>query len=119
MSDEFIKIATQEINEDISQLQQIISKCQNDEDIFSLADKFQKHTHKIKGLAPMMGKEELGGLSAELDSMLKKIINGSKTNDLYALLDESFTLMEKSMVDSETSLSDLKSRISQISNDLN
>jgi hypothetical protein len=48
MSDEFIEIATQEINEEISGLEQLLPACQNDADIFSSAGKFQKHTHKIK-----------------------------------------------------------------------
>ncbi|MCJ8307268.1 MAG: hypothetical protein MJK05_09560 [Nitrosopumilus sp.] len=51
MSDEFIKLATKEINDAISELQQIMITCQNDSDISSNADEFQKHTHKIKGLA--------------------------------------------------------------------
>ena len=57
MSDEFIKIATEEINEELSGMGQLLSACQNDADVFSGASKFQKHTHKIKGLAPMMSKE--------------------------------------------------------------
>ncbi len=74
MSDEFIEIATKEINEEISELDKLLSTCQNDANIFSSADKFQKHTHKIRGLAPMMGKEELGNFSAILDSVLKKMM---------------------------------------------
>lgn len=72
MSDEFIKIATSEINEEISGLEKIMATCQNDADILSNSDKFEKCTYKIKGLAPMMEKEELGNFSAVLDLILKK-----------------------------------------------
>ena len=72
MSDEFMKLATKEINEEIASLVELLSQCSSDDGIFSTAEKFQKHTHKIKGLAPMMGKEDLGELSGTMDSILKK-----------------------------------------------
>ena len=44
MSDEFIEIATKEINEEIFELDKILSTCQNDANVLLNADKFQKHT---------------------------------------------------------------------------
>ncbi len=119
MSDEFIKIATNEINEEISELDQLLSACQNDADVFSSADKFQKHTHKIKGLAPMMGKEELGSFSALLDSILRKMMNGATINDIFNDMIDSISLMKKSMSEPDYNLAEIKIRISQILNNLN
>ncbi len=118
MSDEFIKIATREINEEISGLEQLLSACQNDTDVFSSADKFQKHTHKIKGLAPMMGKEELGSFSALLDSTLEKMMNGTTITGIFNDMIDSISLMKKSMSEPDCDLAEIKNRISQILNNL-
>jgi len=118
MSDEFIKIATKEINEEISELDQLLSACQNDADVFSSADKFQKHTHKIKGLAPMMGKEELGSFSALLDSILRKMMNGATINDIFNDMIDSISLMKKSMSEPDCDFTEIKHKISQILNNL-
>ena len=118
MSDEFIKIATREINEEISGLEQLLSACQNDTDVFSSADKFQKHTHKIKGLAPMMGKEELGSFSSILDSIQKKMIDGTAINGIFNDMTDSISLMKKSMSEPDCDLAEIKNRISQIMNNL-
>ena len=118
MSDEFIEIATQEINEEISGLEQLLPACQNDADIFSSAGKFQKHTHKIKGLAPMMGKEELGSFSAILDSILKKMIDGVIIDGIFNDMTDSISLMKKSMSEPKCDLAEIKNRISQILNNL-
>ncbi len=118
MSDEFIEIATKEINEEISGMAQLLSACQNDADVFSSAGKFQKHTHKIKGLAPMMGKEELGSFSAILDSILKKMIDGVIINGIFNDMTNSISLMKKSMSEPDYDLAEIKNRISQILNNL-
>ena len=56
--------------------QKILAICENDVGVISNADKLQKHTHKIKGLAPMMGKVHLGEISGSLDSLLKTSLIG-------------------------------------------
>ncbi len=118
MSDEFIEIATQEINEEISGMGQLLSACQNDADVFSGADEFQKHTHKIKGLAPMMGKEELGSFSVILDSILKKLIDGVTIDGVFNDMTDSISLMKKSMSEPECDFAEIKNRVSQILNNL-
>ena len=118
MSDEFIEIATKEINEEISGMGQLLSACKNDADVFSGADKFQKYTHKIKGLAPMMGKEELGSFSAILDSILKKMIDGNSIDDIFNDMTDSISIMKKSMSEPDCDLTEIKNRISQILNHL-
>ncbi len=119
MSDEFIEIATKEINEEISGLYKLLSTYQNDANIFSSAEKFQKHTHKIKGLAPMMGKEELGSFSAILDSILKEIMNNVKIDGIFNVLSDSISSMKQNMSKPDYDLTEIKIRISKILNNLN
>ncbi len=114
MSDEFIKIATKEINDEITGLENILDICKNNDDVFHNAQEFQKHTHKIKGLAPMMGKEELGGLSSILDIMLKKIIEGKKIVGIFDILTESFHYMKNSMNESNCDLSQINNKLKQL-----
>ncbi len=119
MSDEFIEIATKEINEEISELDKKLFTCQNDADVFLSADKFQKHTHKIKGLAPMMGKEELGLFAAILDSILKKMIDDVAIEGIFDVLNDSVSSMKQSMIESDYDFTEIKTRTSQILNNLN
>ena len=114
MSDEFITIATKEINEEITDLENILNLCVNNDDVQQNANKFQKHTHKIKGLAPMMGKEELGGLSALLDGMLKKMIEGKKIEGIFDILTESLHSMKNSMNEPNCDLSQINNKIKQL-----
>jgi chemotaxis protein histidine kinase CheA len=119
MSDEFLEIATKEINEEISELDKLLSTCQNDANVSSSADEFQKHTHKIKGLAPMMGKEDLGSFSAILDSILKKMIGGITINGIFNDMHDSISSMQQDMSEPDYDLTEIKNRISQILNNLN
>jgi len=117
MSDEFITIATKEINDEITGLENILNLCANNDDVYQHADKFQKHTHKIKGLAPMMGKEELGGLSSLLDGMLKKIVEGKKIGGVFDILTESLDFMKNSMNEPNCDLSQINNKIKQLLSD--
>jgi chemotaxis protein histidine kinase CheA len=118
MSDAFLKIATGEINDEISEIQKILDSCHNNNDISIHAAKIQKSTHKIKGLAPMMGKEELGSLSGLLDSVLKKIIDGAVYDEILELLASAVNEMKNSMIHSNYDLNEIKQKISQISSAL-
>lgn len=118
MSDEFLKIATTEINGEISEIQNILNSCHNNLDVSVNAAKIQKSTHKIKGLAPMMGKEDLGNLSSLLDSLLKKIMNGIIADEILELLIIAIDEMKKSMTCPDYNLDKIKQRISNISSAL-
>ncbi len=118
MSDEFITIATKEINNEIADLENILNICTNNDNVYQNASDFQKHTHKIKGLAPMMGKEELGGLSSLLDVMLKKTIEGKKIEGIFDILTESLHYMKNSMNESNCDLSQINNKIKQLLSDL-
>ena len=114
MSDEFLAVATKEVNGDIDSIENILKLCTNDVDIFQNASKFQKHTHKIKGLAPLMGQESLGNLSSSLDDIFKKIIDGENIDGIFNLMLELITPMKKSMNESDYNFSQINERIQQL-----
>ena len=118
MSDEFLKVATAEINNEISEIQNILNSCQSSLDVSANAVKIQKSTHKIKGLAPMMGKEDLGSLSALLDSLLKKTMNGIIVDEILESLIIAADEMKKSMTYPNYNLDKIKQRISNLSSAL-
>jgi len=118
MSDEFLKVATAEINNEISEIQNILNSCQSSLDVSANAAKIQKSTHKIKGLAPMMGKEDLGSLSALLDSLLKKTMNGIIVDEILESLIIAADEMKKSMTYPNYNLDKIKQRISNLSSAL-
>ena len=115
MSDEFLAVATKEVNGDIDSIENILKLCTNDVDIFQNASKFQKHTHKIKGLAPMMGKESLGNLSSSLDDIFKKITDGENIDGIFNLLVDSIIHMKKSMNEPDYDFSQINERIGKLS----
>ena len=114
MSDEFLAVATKEVNGDIDSIENILKLCVNDVDVFQNASKFQKHTHKIKGLAPMMGKESLGNLSSSLDDVLKKIIDGENVDGVFNLILESIIHIKKSMNEPNYDFSQINEKIRQL-----
>lgn len=73
MSDEFLKVARQEIQSELNELERIVLHCDNDEHIFKNSQNIKAHLHKIKGLAPMMGQEVIGELAKTSDSILRHI----------------------------------------------
>jgi|CXWL01.1.fsa_nt_gi hypothetical protein len=118
MSKEFIRTATQEINEELSGIQHILNYCKNNLDLSANAGKIQKHTHKIRGLAPMIDKEDLGLLSSLLDSILQKIMKGEQLDDLLQLFTMSISEMTTSMTSSNYDLKKIKKYVSQISSNI-
>lgn len=113
MSDEFIALATKEINEEIAGIEKLLNSCKNNDDVTANSDKLERHTHKIKGLAPMMGKEELGELSSQLDDVLKKIIDGKQVKEILDILQESLPQMKTSMNEPDFDLNPMIGKIKQ------
>jgi len=114
MSDEFIAVATKEVNEDLESLDNILKSCANDVDVFQNSAQFQKHTHKIKGLAPMMGKEPLGNLSSLLDDVLKKLIDGNRVDGIFDIMLESLLQMKQSMNEPTFDFGQITDKIKQL-----
>ncbi|KEQ57022.1 Che A protein Kinase Sensory transduction transferase Two-component regulatory system [Marine Group I thaumarchaeote SCGC AAA799-E16] len=115
MSDEFIKLATNEINEELSGIGSILNSCSDDAKIFENSDKLQKHTHKIKGLAPMMGKHTMGNLATVLDDILKQVMAGKTPQGIFDVM----TISHAELVQNMNNDSDLEPMIEKVKNFLN
>ncbi|MCH7648866.1 MAG: phosphorelay protein [Thaumarchaeota archaeon] len=111
MSDEFTQVATKEINEELDGIQGILNSCTNDDDITNNSTDIEKHLHKIKGLAPMMGKKGVGEIAALNDTLMKKIIGGQIVEDIFEISIESIHLMKNLMNGSTTNIAELKAKL--------
>jgi len=111
LSDEFTKQATKEIHEELEHNSQILKSCQNDEDISNKCSEIEKHLHKIKGLAPMMGQKKIGELASLNDELIKKILEGKKIEGIFETIKQSNKLMKDLMEDSTMKIDDLKQTI--------
>jgi len=113
MSDEFLRIATREIDEALTAITTILGSCSGDSDVTKNSDKIEQQMHKIKGLAPMMGKESVGSLAKTLDAILKKIVSGQKVDGFFDPLSFSVTQMKKAL-DKPCDLGPIQKQISDI-----
>ena len=111
MSEEFIRVATKEVNEEIASISKILQDCNDDISVTKKASMIEKHVHKIKGLAPMMGQEEIGEIAALIDKILKHLIDGNNLNDVFEIFSESNNFMKNSMQGSKTLFNELKQKI--------
>ncbi len=111
MSDEFIQVATKEINEELDGIEGILNSCTNDDDITNNCTDIENHLHKIKGLAPMMGQEGVGEIAALNDTLMKKIIGGQIVEDIFEISNESIHLMKNLMNGSNTNIAELKAKL--------
>ena len=111
MSDEFIRVATQEINDEINSIAKILSSCNNDSEIIENTESIEKHVHKIKGLAPMMGKKQVGDIASLNDELLKYILDSNSLEGIYDILVESNVFMKNEMQGSNTNVDGLKQKI--------
>ena len=111
MSDEFIKVATQEIKDEIASIKKILQESINDSSIFDKSSIIEKHIHKIKGLAPMMGKEKIGEIATLIDVLLNDILEGKRIDGIHSVLNESIFFMEHSIENNDTNYSELKQKI--------
>lgn len=93
MSDEFQKIARQEIQSDLDGLNNIIVECIDDEYFFKKIKNIEKHMHNIKGLAPMMSQEKVGEIARISDVILKYIINQGTLNGSQEIIFEAIQRM--------------------------
>jgi len=111
LSDEFTKESTKEIHEELEHNSQILKSCQNDEDISNKCSEIEKHLHKIKGLAPMMGQKKIGELASLNDELIKKILEGEKIEGIFETIKQSNKLMKDLMRDSTVEIDGLKQTI--------
>ncbi len=111
MSDEFIKVSTQEINEEIALITKILESCNTDSDVSKNSQDIEGHLHKIKGLAPMMGKPEIGEIAALNDTLLNHIMEGQNIEGILTILNESTVFMNNFMNGSEQNTNELKQKM--------
>jgi chemotaxis protein histidine kinase CheA len=95
MSDNFHKIARQEIQEELDGLKQILSKCNNDNDVFKNGNNIEKHLHKIKGLAPMMDQNDVGDIAKINDTVLNHVIKNGILSGTFQIIKESIHMMQQ------------------------
>lgn len=111
MSDEFIKVSTQEINEEIALITKILESCNTDSDVSKNSQDIEGHLHKIKGLAPMMGKPGIGEIAALNDTLLNHIMEGQNIKGILTILNESTVFMNNFMNGSEQNTNELKQKM--------
>ncbi len=108
MSDEFSKAARKEITDELEANSQILKSCDDDGDIETKCPDIEKHLHKIKGLAPMMGQEKIGEIASLNDKLIKKIIEGEKIEGIFETITKSNKIMEDLMKDPTINTDELK-----------
>ena len=111
MSDEFIQVATKEINDEIASIDKILKYCKTDLDISKNSQAIEDHIHKIKGLAPMMGKPGIGVVATLNDSILIHLIEGKNIEGIFSTLTESAVFMTDSMNGPEQKVDKIKQKI--------
>lgn len=112
MSDEFLRVAKEEVSDDIAKIGNLLENCSADSDISKNATEIEKHTHKLKGLAPMMGQSEIGDIASALDALLKVVISGKTVPEIFQSIKKSNQFMLDAINDNKSGYESLK-------NDLN
>lgn len=111
MSKEFLRVAKKEVSDDIAEIGNLLQACSDDSDISKNAAEIEKHTHKLKGLAPMMGQIEIGDNASVLDTLLKLTISGNMPPDLFQAIKKSHQFMLDAINDRESDYASLKSEL--------
>jgi len=93
LSDEFLRIAKEEVSDDIAGIDSLLKDCSGDSDISKNAIEIEKRVHKLKGLAPMMGQSEIGDVAATIDKLLKLVISGKPIPEVFQAITKSNQFM--------------------------
>jgi len=119
LSDNFLRIARKEIQEELEGIHKILSSCSNDNDISNNGDSIEKHLHKIKGLAPMMGQNDVGEIAKMVDTILKHIITNGVLAGTYQILVEANQIMKEIFDGNSTvNVTEFKNKLRQTFPDL-
>lgn len=111
MSDEFTRVATNEIIRELKANSRILKLCKTDQDIVKNCSEIGKHLHQIKGLAPMAGYNAIGELASINDSLIKKILDGEKVIGIFETISQSNQLMNNLLQNPSLDIDDLKQTI--------
>ncbi len=109
MSDEFLNIAREEIQSEIDSLKELFITCVNDEQFYNKSRDVQRHMHKIKGLAPMMGQDNVGEIARISDIIVKHITNYGVLKGSYDIILEAIQKMNNLFNgDADTKIDDFR-----------
>lgn len=111
MSEEFLRVAKKEVSDDIAEIGNMLLSCRADSDISKNAAEIKKFTHKLKGLAPMMGQTEIGDVAATLDALLKLAISENPPPDLFQSVTKSHQFMLDAINDRKSDYVSLKNEL--------
>jgi len=118
MSEEFLRVARLEVNEDIAGIGDLLQGCKTDSDVAKNVSEIEKHVHKIKGLAPMMGQEQIGQIATMLDKVLKAMLSGVVVPKIHQTMIQSHQFMQNAMAGNTKSYDSLVSQIQNTHKDL-
>lgn len=93
MSEEFLRVARQEIQSEIDSLNGIFLTCTNDEQLSEKSTEVEKHMHKIKGLAPMMEQGKVGEIAKISDLVLKHVSDHGILKGSYKIISDAVKIM--------------------------
>lgn len=113
MSDNFLRLARKEIQEELDSLNQIISRCNSDLDISTNGQEIERHLHKIKGLAPMMDQKDVGDIAALIDTIAKHIITNGTLDGTCDIFSESIKIMNEVFSGAKMNAEEFKNKIKQ------
>lgn len=95
LSDNFLRIARKEIQEELGEVEQVLAHCSNDIDISNHAKNIERRMHKIMGLAPMMDQKDMGDIAKMVDALLKHVITNGTLAGIHQILLESNLIMKE------------------------
>jgi HPt (histidine-containing phosphotransfer) domain-containing protein len=115
MSDKFCKIARQEIESEINSLQEIFRVCMTDQQFYDRAKEIERHLHKIKGLAPMMGQEEVGKIAKLSNLVTRYVLDHGVLNGSHDVITDSIQSMYQVFNDKTNSrIEDFEKQVKKI-----
>jgi len=113
MSDNFLRLARKEIQEELDSLNQILSRCSSDSDISTNGKEIERHLHKIKGLASMMDQKDVGDIAALIDVIVKYVISNGMIGGTYNIFLESIKIMNEIFSGANKNVEEFKTKIKQ------
>jgi chemotaxis protein histidine kinase CheA len=119
MSEEFLKVARQEIQSEIDSLKEALLTCTNEAQFHKKSSDIKKHMHKIKGLAPMMGQEKVGEIARISDLILKHVINHGILKGSHEIISEAVKIMNHLFnIDSNIEIDDFRKQVIDVYPDI-
>ena len=116
MSDEFLRAAKKEVSDDIVKIGILLQSCSDDNTLYENAARLEKHIHKIKGLAPMMGHDQIGHVAALVDKLLKVVLAGGSVSGIYLATKKSYEFMQNEIDGVSQDFDLLKAEVEKITN---